>query len=104
VDHPYSCDASVAYLLSRGAGQGDALEDWLFQHQQELTPDSIRQAAADVGHVTAYQAGYGAAIAEISKDASVGTSIGVSGTPSFFINGRRLPLGGVEPQYFQELI
>jgi uncharacterized membrane protein len=99
-----SCDASVAYLLSKSKGTSDKLKDWFFTHQEQLSPSTVREAAKDVGKVTDFDAGYQKAIQEIKTDASIGTALGVNSTPSFFINGRRIPGGGVAPQYFGPLI
>ena len=44
-------------------------------------------------------------MAEIRTDAALGSSIGVDMTPVFFVNGRRLPGGGLTAvQYFDALI
>lgn len=99
-----SCDASVAYLEAKPKGTADKLKDWFFSHQEELSPTTVRRAAADVGKVTDFDGGYDKAIQEIKTDASIGSSLGVNSTPSFFINGKRIPGGGVPPQYFGPLI
>jgi protein-disulfide isomerase len=39
----------------------------------------------------------------VKTQASVGAVLGVSSTPTFFINGRRLK-GGLPPQYFEAAI
>jgi len=99
-----SCDASALYVMARQKGTGDALKDWFFLHQSELTPDAVRGAAKDVAKVPDFQGGYAKAIQEVKTDAAVGTSLGVHSTPSFFINGRALPAGAIAPQYFDSLI
>ncbi len=99
-----SCDASVAYYESKSRGTADKLKDWFFTHQDELSPATVRDAAKDVGKVTDFEAGYQKAIQQIKTDASLGAALGVNSTPSFFINGKRIPGGGVAPQYFGPLI
>jgi uncharacterized membrane protein len=99
-----SCDASALYVMARRTGTGDTLKDWFFVHQDELSPDTVRKAAADVAKVPDFQAKYDAAIQEVKTDAAVGTSLNVHSTPSFFINGRALPAGGIAPQYLDSLI
>jgi len=99
-----SCDASVAYLLSKPKGTSDKLKDWFFTHQAELSPTTVRRAAEDVGKVTDFDAAYSKAVQQVKTDASIGTALGVNSTPSFFINGKRIPGGGVPPQYFGTLI
>ena len=99
-----SCDASVAYLESKPKGTADKLKDWFFTHQEELSPTTVREAAKQVGKVTDFDAGYQKAIQEIRTDASIGAALGVNSTPTFFLNGRRIPGGGVSPQYLPPLI
>jgi protein-disulfide isomerase len=41
---------------------------------------------------------------QVKTDISLGNALGVNSTPSFFINGKRVPGGGVPPQYFESLI
>jgi protein-disulfide isomerase len=40
----------------------------------------------------------------VRTDAAIGSALGVDSTPSFFVNGKRVPSGGVPPQYFEALI
>ena len=99
-----SCDASALYVMAKQKGTAAALKDWFFLHQAELSPDTVRGAAKDIAKVTDFQAGYAKAIQEVKTDAAVGSSLGVHSTPSFFINGRALPPGGIAPQYVDALI
>jgi uncharacterized membrane protein len=99
-----SCDASALYVMAKRKGTGDSLKDWFFVHQAELSPDTVRKAAPDVAKVTDFQAGYDKAIQEVKTDAAVGSSLNVHSTPTFFINGRALPAGGIAPQYLDSLI
>src|SRR6185295_5139069 len=50
--HPSACDAAAAVVMARPKKTADKLMDWLFMHQDEMTPASVRKAAADVGKVT----------------------------------------------------
>lgn len=104
VNFPYTCDASAAYLMAKKTGTDEALKDWFFLHQQEITPASIRRAAADIAHVKDFDTQYPTLLGQIKTDASIGSAIGVNSTPAFFVNGRRIPGGGMPPQYFQALI
>jgi protein-disulfide isomerase len=99
-----SCDASAAFLMATPKGTAEKLKDWFFVHQEELSPATIRRAAADVGRVTDFDAQYPKVIEEVKADASVGSKLGVNGTPAFFVNGKRIPGAGVPPQYFDSLI
>jgi protein-disulfide isomerase len=72
-------------------------------HQEQLSPVTVREAAKDVAGVTDFDAAYGKAIQEVKTDASVGSVLGVTSTPTFFINGRRVK-GGIPPQYLDAAI
>jgi uncharacterized membrane protein/predicted DsbA family dithiol-disulfide isomerase len=99
-----SCDASALYVMARQKGTADTVRDWFFVHQNEITPDTVRSDATKVAQVTDFQGGYDKAIQEVKTDAAVGSSLNVHSTPTFFINGRALPAGGIAPQYFDTLI
>jgi uncharacterized membrane protein/protein-disulfide isomerase len=99
-----SCDASAAFIMSKPKGTAEKLKDWFFVHQEELSPATIRRAAADIGGISDFDAQYPKVLPEVKTDAAVGSALGVSGTPAFFINGKRVPGAGVPPQYFEPLI
>lgn len=102
--HPSACEAAAAVVMGRRKGTFDKLVDWFFMHQAEMSPATIRSAAVEVGKITDFDAQYARAIQEVKTDAALGSSLGVSSTPSFFVNGRRLPGGGLAPQYFEAVI
>jgi protein-disulfide isomerase len=102
--HAAACDAAAGAVMARAKGQFEKMQDWLFLHQDELNPTTIRSAVADVGQVKDFDAQYPKAIQEVKTDISIGSSLGLTGTPTFFINGIRVPGGGLPPQYFREAI
>lgn len=102
--HAASCDAAAGYEMAKAKGTADVLKDWLFVNQEKLSPATVRNAIAEVGKVTDFDAQFPQAIQQVRTDVSIGSAIGVSSTPSFFINGRRIPGGGVAAQYFEALI
>ena len=102
--HAAACDAAAAVVMARPRGTAATLTHWLFEHQNELNAATVRRAAADVGKITDFDAQYANAIQEVKTDASLGSALGVSGTPAYFINGRRIPGGGLAPQFFQAAI
>jgi len=104
INFPYTCDASAAYLMARKSGTDEKLKDWFFVHQEEITPASIRRAAGDIAGVKDFDAQYPTLLGQVKTDASIGSSIGVTSTPAFFVNGKRIPGGGMPPQYFEALI
>jgi uncharacterized membrane protein/protein-disulfide isomerase len=102
--HVASCDAAASVVMARSKGTFEKLHEWLFLHQEELSPTTIRGAAADVARIKDFDAEYPKAIQEVKTDASVGGALGVNSTPTFFINGKKIPGGGLPPQYFEAAI
>jgi len=101
--HPSACDAAVAVRLARAHNRGDELEDWLYTHQQDMTPASVRQAAREVGQVTDFDEKYAATLALVKGDIALGQSLHVSQTPTFFMNGVKID-GAMAPQFFDQAI
>jgi protein-disulfide isomerase len=69
-----------------------------------MTPATVRRAAVEVGKITDFDAQYARAIQEVKTDAALGSSLRVDSTPAFFVNGRRVPGGGLPPHYFEALL
>ncbi len=101
--HPAACDAAVAVRLAAQHGKAEALEDFLYTHQQEMTPPMVRQAARDIGGVTDWDAKYAATLVLVKGDIALGRQLGIRSTPTFFINGVKLE-GGYPPQYIDQAI
>jgi protein-disulfide isomerase len=102
--HPSACDAAAAVVMARRTGTADALIDWFFSHQDEMSPATVRRAASDIGKIADFDAQYARAIQEVKTDIALGSALGVNSTPAFFVNGRRLPGGGLPGQYFAALL
>lgn len=105
-NHYASCEAAAGVLMARAKGTAGKLEDWIFQNigPPVLTPQQVKDAARTVGGVTDFDAQYPRVIEEVKADAGLGRLLGVEQTPTFFINGRRLPPSLVQPQYLDVLI
>ena len=101
--HPAACDAAVAVRLAAIHNRADALEDYLYTHQPEMTAPMVRQAARDIGQVTDFDAKYQSTLALVTGETGLGKQLSVSQTPTFFINGVKLE-GMMAPQYFQQAI
>ena len=101
--HYASCEAAAAVMLAERAGQAEALEAWLFDHQATLSPPSVLAAARDVGGVEDFEAEYPTMLASIREDIALGVSLGVEATPTFVINGIRVT-GGLTVPYFDAAI
>ena len=100
--HPAACEAAVAVRLAKRNGREKPLEDWFYNHQEEMTPDSVKQAAKDIGGVTDFDAEYKKVLPAVHEDSLLGQKLGVNGTPTFFINGIKVP--SLRPAYFDAAI
>ena len=93
----------MAVRLARTHNRGEAMEEWLFTNQPEMTPEPVRQAARDVGQVTDFDAKYARRSSSVKSDIALGKQLGVAATPTFFINGVKVD-GAWPPQFFDQAI
>ena len=100
--HPSSCEAAVAVRLAREKGKAEAMEEWLFANQPTLTPAGVKSAVVTVAGVTDFDARFAATLELVKADIAQGAGLKVSGTPTFFMNGLRLP--GLRAEYFDAAI
>ena len=100
--HPAACEAAVAVRLAREKGKAETMEDWLFANQPALTPASVKAAAASVAGVNDFEARFAATLELVKADIAQGSQLKVTGTPTFFMNGLRLP--GLRAEYFDAAI
>jgi len=106
MNHFASCEASAAVIMAQAKGTSEKLQDWIFSHigPPMLTSDQVKEAARTVGGITDFDAQYPRVLEQIKVDTGLGGLLQISGTPTFFINGRRLPSQILAPQYFDVLI
>ena len=100
--HVGACEAAVAVRLAREKGKAEAMEDWLYANQPAMNPDTVKKAAVTVGGVTDFDARYPAMLALVKADIAQGQQLQISGTPTFFVNGMRLP--GLRAEFFDAAI
>jgi uncharacterized membrane protein/protein-disulfide isomerase len=101
--HSAACEAAVAVRLAGAHNKTEAMEEWLYTHQPEMTPPSVRQAARDVGQITDFDARYQSMLSLVKGDVALGRQLGIKSTPTFFINGVKVE-GALPPQYFDQAI
>jgi uncharacterized membrane protein/protein-disulfide isomerase len=104
VNFPATCEASAAYQMAKKNGSDDKMKDWFFTHQEEITAATVKRVAGEMAGVQDFDAEYQKVIGQVRTDASIGSSLGVNSTPAFFVNGKRIPGGGMPPQYFEALL
>jgi uncharacterized membrane protein/protein-disulfide isomerase len=98
--HLASCEAAAAVRAARARGRGDAMENWLYENYQTLTPASVRQAAREIGGVTDFDAQYPSLIIAVKSDVALASFLGVKVTPTYFFNGIKVE-GALPVQYLE---
>lgn len=101
-NHFASCEAAAAYVMATSKGNSGKLESWFFANQPNLTPELVKQGAAQIGGIKDFDAQYATALNTVREDIKLGDKLEVSSTPTFFINGRKV--GGLTGQAFQAAI
>lgn len=104
--HPHAMDAARAARCAADQDKFWQFHDALFLDQKKLDPDNLKQTAAKVGlDRDKFNACFsnGKEDAGIRQDMAEGNSLGVTGTPTFFINGREL-VGAQPAPKFNEVI
>ena len=92
----------MAVRLARASHRDKPLEEWLFARQSEMTRDLVKQGLAEIAQVSNFDAEYPKVLEQVRADAKLGQQLGVTGTPTFFINGIKVP--SLRPAYFDAAI
>jgi len=98
--HSAACEAAVAVRLARAHNKADELEDYFYTHQPEMTAESVKKAAHDIGGVNDWDERYASTLELVKADAQTGMQLKVNQTPSFFINVIKID-GAWAPQFFE---
>jgi protein-disulfide isomerase len=104
--HPNAMPAAEAAMAAGEQGKFWPMHDKLFQHQSELSPQLYDKLAKELGlNLDKFHAaidGHKHA-AQIQGEMLAGSKVGASGTPTFFINGRKL-VGAQPVEAFKQII
>jgi uncharacterized membrane protein/protein-disulfide isomerase len=102
--HAYACEAAVAVRLAKAKdpAKGKELENWLFERQDSFSVDLIKKGLSEIAQVNSFDADYPKTIEAVRADVKLGTSVGVNGTPTFFLNGIRI--NSLRPAYLDAAI
>ena len=96
--HPQAMAASQAAIAAGEQGKYWEMHELLFAHQQQLDDASLEGYAKQIGlDIAKWKAAKDSQKTKdiIAKDMALSQSLGASGTPAFFINGRKL--SGAQP-------
>jgi uncharacterized membrane protein len=101
--HGMACEAAAAVRMARAKNKDRDLETWLFTNQSfDMTRDDVKRGLLEVAQITDFDEQYPKMIPDIRADAMLGQKLGVSSTPTFYING--IKLGTLRPTYFDATI
>jgi protein-disulfide isomerase len=103
--HAAACEAAVAVRLAKEKNLDKQLEATLFDRQSmSMTRDDVKAALREVTQISdsEFDSRYPQMLEAVKQDVQLGQKVGVSGTPTFFINGIRL--GGFRPAAFDAVI
>jgi uncharacterized membrane protein/protein-disulfide isomerase len=91
MNHYGSCEAAVAYELAKSTPHLAKLDEWLFDNQQRLNRDVVRDAAREQAGIEDFDARYDAVLQTVRADTMLGKQVQVGSTPTIFINGKKIP-------------
>ena len=101
--HGMACEAAAAVRMARTKNKHRDLEAWLFANQSfEMTRDDVKRGLREVAQITDFDEQYANVIDDVRADAQLGQKLGVSSTPTFYVNG--IKLGTLRPTYFDATI
>src|SRR6185295_10830469 len=91
--HPDAMSAAKAAVAAGKQGKFWEMHDLLFQNQRELGSDKLRDYAKKIGlDAEKWEKDYHSADvqAQVDKEMAECQAAGVTGTPTFFVNGKRV--------------
>ena len=102
-NHTMACEAAAAVRLAKAKNKGPEMEAWLFNNQSfQMTRDDVKRGLSEVAQISDFDQQYESQLPAIRADVQLGTKLGVTGTPTFYING--VKLGNVRPAYLDATI
>ena len=100
--HGSACEAAVAVRLARAKNKDKELEAWLFDRQETMSRDLVKQGLQEIAQVSNFDDEYAKTLEQVRADARLGQQLGVEGTPTFFMNG--IKMDSLRPAYFDAAI
>jgi protein-disulfide isomerase len=99
--HPWAKAAAIAShcVFRQKADAFWEYHDWVFSHQSEITPENLKdkilewakgQKDLDALQLTACMDSH-ATVGDVEKTIAEGRALEIGGTPTLFVNGRRIP-------------
>jgi len=92
LNHFAACEAAVAVRMAREEGKHREMEAWLFGNQSfDMTREEVTGALREIAGVADFDEQYEARLEDVRADVALAQKLGVTGTPTFYLNGIRLP-------------
>jgi protein-disulfide isomerase len=104
--HPGATRAAEAGACANAQGKFWAMHDKLFQNQGNLKPEDLKRYAVESGldaKVFASCLDRGTFKTKVENDIAVGSAAGVSGTPTFFVNGFKID-GAIPADAWEKIV
>jgi len=99
--HEAACVAAAAARLARDRGKYDEMASWLFANQG-VSPEAVRDRASQLLGIPDFDRQAEAKMPAVKQDIADGAALKIHGTPTYFINGVRLPTDSMlAPEYFE---
>jgi protein-disulfide isomerase len=92
--HAAACEAAAAVRMAREKNRHKEVERALFSRQApDMTREDVKEALEEAGQISGqeFDERYPAMLDAIRADVQLGQKLDVSGTPTFFINGVKIP-------------
>jgi protein-disulfide isomerase len=105
VGHGASCEAAAAVRMAREKNRDKDVEAALFERQSpSMTRDDVKSTLQQVAQISGgdFDAQYATVLKSIRSDVELGQKLGINGTPTFYLNGIKLP--SLRPAYFDAAI
>jgi uncharacterized membrane protein len=103
LNHNMACEAAAAVRMAREKNKGAEMEAWLFNNQSfEMTKDDVKRGLREVAQVTNFDEQYPNILPAIKTDVQLAQKLGVTGTPTFYVNG--VKIGNLRPAYVEATI
>ena len=103
--HVAACEAAAAVRMAREKSRHQELEAALFERQSPtMTRDEVVSTLQQVAQISKadFDSKYAKTLESVRADVQLGQKLGVSATPTFFLNGIQLP--SLRPAYFDAAI
>jgi protein-disulfide isomerase len=77
--------------MAKAKGKHREMETWLFTNQSyEMTRDQVKTALNQIAQVDDFDEQYPKMLEPIRADVQLATRLGVTGTPTFYLNGIKI--------------